>query len=136
MEKTPGMGWYIKKCLLGVLAALGTELGLLALAALLTRDGVIGEGETPALLASALGAFAGCLTAGRKTSRRVELTLFCAAAFWLLAQLLGAAFWGMLSPERALRLALAVLGGALGALAAGGGKRRRKRRAGKRRGRR
>lgn len=119
MEKTVGKGWYAKKCALGTLTALAVELALLALAALLIERGAVGERQLApsALVAAALGSFAGCLVARARTSRRRELTLACAVSFWTLSQVIGLLFCNAPDVAQSLRLAAAIALGALGTLA-------------------
>lgn len=135
MEKATGTKWYVKKCARGVLCALVVELCALLAAALLLSRALVGEGQMDllALIAAALGAFAGCLVSGARTSRRLEVTAACAAALWAASLLLGMLFCAALDPAQALRLALAIVIAALCALAVQGrGKRRHPRAAARR----
>lgn len=131
MNQTVSTRWYVKKCALGALIGLAVTLALLAAASALILSGALGEERVnaAALAATALGAFAGCTAAGTKTNRRAEMIAFCAAAFWLVMQLLGFLCFDVLLPARSLWSAAAVLSGAVLALALRG------RKAGKRKGR-
>ena len=129
MEKTVPTVWYVKKCALGALVCCLSELALLAVAAALMLNGMIGEERVCAagLIAAALAAFSGCMVGGGRTSRRTVMVLACAASGWLLVQVIGFAIGGALVPERSLAAAGAMLAGAGAALTAGGQKKRKKR---------
>ncbi len=128
MNQSVGKGYCIRRCALGALIALCVELALLAAASALMLRGAIGEEHiSGTVLASAsLAAFAGCTFAGARTSRRTELSLLCAALFWVAVQVSGFIACGTLLPARSLMLAAAVLGGCALSLLPG-----RRRRAGK-----
>ena len=129
MNQTVGTGWYAKRCVLGAVIALAVELAVLAAAALLLLKGAVGEESLDgmALIAAALGAFAGCSFAGMKTSRKVEIAALCVALIWLTAQVAGFVAYDGLEPMRSLLLAAAVLAGAAASLALHKGKKKRKR---------
>lgn len=128
MDQTVNTAWYWKKCGTGVLVFFGTELMLLMLAALLLRNGIVGEGKMNALVlaAAALASFAGCAAAGRKSSRRRTLIPICAAASWLIAQVVGTVFCDGSAAAQSLRLGAAVAVGMLGALMLRSGKKKRR----------
>ena len=75
----------------------------------------------------ALAALTGCVVASRRTSKRLPVTLACAASAWLTVQLLGFLVGGGLEPGRALMTAAAMLAGAAVSLLCGKGQRKRKR---------
>ena len=139
MEQTVSTAWYVKKCALGALVCCVAEFALLALMAALMLGGVIGEEKigAAALVSAAVAAFAGCSVGSRKTSKRAAMTLACAAASWLVVQVLGFAIGGGLEPKRSLLTAAAMLAGAAASLMLRGrGKKKRKKTARARRGRR
>ena len=129
MDQTVSTAWYVKKCALGVLVCCVAEFALLALSASLVLGGAIGEENigAAALASAALAAFAGCCVGSGRTSKRTAMTLVCAAASWLVVQLLGFVIGGGLEPKRSLAAAGAMLAGAAASLLLrGGGKKKRK----------
>ena len=108
MEKTVNTAWYARKCALGVLTCCVAELALLMLSAALTLRGV----------------FLGCAVGAGRTSKRVMLTVCCAAASWLVMQVTGILAYGELLPERSLQTAAAVAAGAAASLLMKNGKKK------------
>ena len=130
---TMGTKWYVRRCAVGVGAAMVVYLLTLALCAYLTVRGVVGEGQMKrcvwlcALLASLVGAIFG----GGKTVRRGTMAFCCGAAFYLSTVLLGFLVGGTFAPAGALRLLVPVALGAVGAIVSlrgkSGGKKRSRR---------
>ena len=124
MEKTVNTAWYARKCALGVLACCVAELALLMLSAALTLRGVIGEEmlNRLVLIFAAIAVFLGCAVGAGRTSKRVMLTVCCAAASWLVMQVTGILAYGELLPERSLQTAAAMAAGAAASLLMKNGK--------------
>lgn len=125
--------WYVRRCAIGMLAAIGVYLLALALCAYLTVRGVAGEGEmeTCVWLCALVASCAGALLCAGKTVKRGTMALCCGAAFFLATVLLGLLVGGATELSAALRLLAPVALGAVGALALlgkkGGGRKRAKR---------
>lgn len=121
---TMGTKWYVRRCAIGTLSAMGVYLLTLALCAFLTVRGVVGEGQMARCewLCALLASFAGTVFGGGKTVRRGTMALCCGAAFYLATVLLGFLVGGAFAPAGALRLLAPVALGAAGALVLLGGK--------------
>ena len=119
-----GTKWYVRRCAIGTLAALGVYLLTLALCAYLTVSSVVGEGQMARCvwLCALLSSFAGTISGGGKTVRRGTMALCCGAAFYLAVVLLGFLVGGAFAPAGAIRLFVPVTLGAAGAIVLLGGK--------------
>ena len=121
---TMGTKWYVRRCAVGVGAAMVVYLLTLALCAYLTVRGVVGEGQMTRCvwLCALLASFAGAASGGGKTVRRGTMALCCGVAFYLAVALLGFLVGGTFASADALRLLVPVALGAAGALVLLGGK--------------
>ena len=113
-----GTKWYVRRCAVGALSAMGVYLLTLALCAYLTVRGVIGEGRMARCvwLCALLASFAGTLFGGGKTVRRGTMAFCCGTVFYLSVVLLGFLVGGAFAPAGALRLLVPIALGTLGAL--------------------
>jgi len=66
----------------------------------------------------------GCTVGAGRTSKRVMLTVCCAAASWLVMQVTGILAYGELLPERSLQTAAAMAAGAAASLLMKNGKKK------------
>ena len=121
---TMGTKWYVRRCAVGTLSAMGVYLLTLALCAYLTVRGIVAEGQMARCvwLCALLASFAGAAFGGGKTVRRGTMAFCCGAAFYLVTVLLGFLVSSSFAPAGALKLLLPVALGAAGALVLLGGK--------------
>lgn len=130
---TMGTKWYVRRCAIGTLTAMGVYLLTLALCAYLTVRGVVGEGQTARCvwLCALIASLAGTVFGSGKTVRRGTMALCSGAAFYLAAVLLGFLIGGALESAGVLRLPVPIaLGAAAGFALLGeksGGKKRGRR---------
>ena len=91
-----------------------------------TLRGVIGEEmlNRLVLIFAAIAVFVGCAVGAGRTSKRVMLTVCCAAASWLVMQVTGILAYGELLPERSLQTAAAMAAGAAASLLMKNGKKK------------
>ena len=132
MEKERGLP--VRPAALGLAAAMGAYLALLALMAYLTVSGRLSEGLTgrAVWLCALLAAFVGAVTASRGKQGTKALPLICAAAFWASVSLIGLLAFGTPELNGVLSLlAASALGGllAVGLMRRGRGKRAKRRKA-------
>lgn len=129
VEKSAGTKWYVRRCAIGTLVCLGVYLLLLALCALLTVRGIVGEGmtEKAAWLCAALAAFAGAALCGSRTVRRGTMMALCGACFCAAVLVWGIPAGRTLVTAYVLRFALAAAAGTLGAYLLTGGTKKGKR---------
>ena len=127
---TMGTKWYVRRCAVGTLSAMGVYLLTLALCAYLTVRGIVAEGQMARCvwLCALLASFAGAAFGGGKTVRRGTMAFCCGAVFYLSVVLLGFLVGGAFAPAGALRLLIPIALGALGALVSLGGKGDKKKR--------
>ena len=121
---TMGTKWYVRRCAVGTLLAMGVYLLTLALCAYLTVRGVVAEGQMARCvwLCALLASFAGAVFVSGKTVRRGTMALCCGAAFYLATVLLGFLVGGAFAPVGALRMIAPVTLGSAGSLVLFGGK--------------
>ena len=128
---TMGTKWYVRRCAMGVLAAMGVYLLTLALCAYLTVRGIVPEEQMGRCvwLCALLASFTGAAFGGGKTVRRGTMALCCGAAFYLVTVLLGFLIGAAFAPSGAVHLLIPVTLGAAGALVLrkDGGKKRSRR---------
>lgn len=126
----------VKKTALGAAAALAVYVALLAcISALMVRGSVEGSQLTVFVWAFAcLASFVGCKLGSAGEGESVVSAALCAAAFWLLVQLLGFLACDALEPSRSAALLLPVFAGAALSCLLKRGKKKRRSEKGKRRG--